>query len=268
MSKKENKKSQAGGPVNSAVQQGIESIIEEHPRFANFQDYLLKHLDKKKIEEKAYELYEKVSEKGMNKKDAERYIYQEITNYITSGSALDEKGKEIILKNSLEEKTGFLHKLFHRPESNGEKYLDNTMEAFHDLYALFKSGDYAQRMPELTESVSVLHDLNFLDPAVDVLKSYGLIDSRKHKFLKENIYKRVGEESKKVTEGIERYIVPQKIAASIMGFVGIILIALNSKITGAVIGNPEARLSGFVGILILFISLGLFLKSGKRNFKN
>lgn len=268
MPKKENIIGQAGNSINHAVKQGIEAIVEEHPKFANFQEYLLKHLDKKKIQDKVYELYEEASKNKMNEKTATNYIHKELANYIASGAVLDEKGKEIILKNGLEEKTGFFHKLLHKSRFDGEKYLNNTMEAFNDLYALFKSGDYSQRMPELTQSVTTLHDLNFLDPAVDVLKEYGLIDSKKHKFLKENIYKRVGEESEKVVGGIEKYIIPQKIAAAIFGFIGIMLIVFNSNITGAVIGNPKASLSGFVGILVLFISLGLFLRAGKRNFKN
>jgi hypothetical protein len=263
--KKEEKK---GNPINYAVQQGIESIIGEHPKFANFQEYLLKHIDQKKIQEKFYNLYKEASNKGMNEKDAKKHIYKELTNYVASGDVIDDKGKEVILKEGLEEKTGFFHKIFHRTKFDGEKYLNNTMEAFHDLYALFKSGDYAKRMPELTQSVATLHDLNFLDPAVDVLKSYGLIDSKKHKFLKENIYKRVGEESEKVIGGIEKYIVPEKIAASIIGFIGVMLIVFNLNITGAAIGNSSNITIGITGVFFIFFALLLFFRPLKRSFKN
>jgi hypothetical protein len=263
--KEKNKKSgQKESIFNNAVQQGIEAIIEEHPKFANFQDYLLKHIDQKKIKEKFYELYEEASKKNMNEKDAKNHIYKELTNYVASGSVLDEKGKEVILKSGLEEKTEFFHKLFHPLRRDGEKYLNNTMEAFNDLYALFKSGDYAQRMPELTESVTALHDLNFLDPAVDVLKSYGLIDSKKHKFLKENIYNRVGEESKKVVGGIESYIVPQKIAASIIGLFGLILIISSLTITGAVTGTNSQTTIKAVGAFMIFLALLFFFKPLKK----
>jgi hypothetical protein len=261
------RRKQSGDSINSAIEQGIEAIVEEHPKFANFQDYLLKHLDKKKIQEKVYELYEEASAKKMDDKDAKRYIHNEIVDYISSGAVIDEKGKEIILKNSLEERTGFLHKLFHKPKFDGEKYLNNTMEAFNDLYELFKSGDYSQRMPELTKSVVTLHDLNFLDPAVDVLKSYGLIDSKKHQFLKENIYKRVEEESTKVVGGIEKYIIPKKIAASIMGLVGIMLMFSRLNMTGAVIGIDSTNTTiGIIGIFFVLFALLLFVKPSKKKF--
>jgi hypothetical protein len=267
MPKKEKKKVQIGDSINSAVKQGIEAIVEEHPKFANFQEYLLKHLDKKKIQEKVYELYEEASKNQMNEENAKRYIYNEIADYVASGEVLDERGKKMVLKSGLEEKTGFLHKFFHKQKFDGEKYLNNTMEAFNDLYALFKSGDYAQRMPELTQSVATLHDLNFLDPAVDVLESYGLIDSKKHKFLKENIYKKVGEESKKVVGGIEKYIVPQKVAASIIGFAGIMLLVFNLTITGAVIGSNSQITVGTFGMFMIFFALLLFFRPLKRSFK-
>ncbi len=38
--------------LNDAVSEGIDSIIKEHPRFADFGEYFLKHIDKKKIREK------------------------------------------------------------------------------------------------------------------------------------------------------------------------------------------------------------------------
>ncbi|MFH1503143.1 MAG: hypothetical protein ABIE36_00605 [Candidatus Diapherotrites archaeon] len=269
------KKRQETNQLNGAVQSGIETIIENHPRFANFQEFLVKHIDQRKIQEKYFELYEEALKKGLDKEKGEDYIYNGITNYVASGDVIDEKGKEIILKNSLEEKSkNIFQRIFQRRKINGEKYLDNAMEAFHDLYTLFKSGEYAQRMPELTESVTTLYDLNFLDPAVDVLKAYGWIDNKKHKFLKENIYNRAGEESQKVVGGIEKYIVPkktiereiipQKRVASIIGLFGIILIAANLKITGAVIGDTSKITIGIAGGLLLLLSLLIFLKKPKK----
>ena len=37
--------------VDSAIIEGVESIIKEHPRFIDFEEYFLKHIDKKKIRE-------------------------------------------------------------------------------------------------------------------------------------------------------------------------------------------------------------------------
>jgi hypothetical protein len=263
---KKKKQQDKKDPINSAVQKGIDSIIEAHPGFANFQPYLMRHIDKNKIEEKIYELYGKAEEKELNKKEAEYFVSKNLTDYISSGKILDEKGKEVILKNGLEEKTGFLHKLFHK-SNNGEKYLDNTMEAFQDLHALFQSGEYAKKMPELTESVSILHDMQFLDPALDVLKSHGLIDDKKYRFLKENIYKKVEKEYSKVVSGIEKRIVPeayQKVAASILLTFGAILLISNMKITGAVIGSIQHSIKGILGLTSMIISAGLFLNLSNK----
>ena len=253
--------------LNNAVQSGIELIIKEHPRFANFRDYLIKHIDQKKIQEKFFNLYKRASESGMNEKEASIYVHNNLSNYVASGSVLDEKGKEIILKSGLEEKTGFFHKLFYRPKFNRGKYLDNTMEAFNDMYTLFKSGNYSERMSELVESVGTLKDLNFLDPAVDILKSYGLIDNKKHRFLKENIYRRAKEESQKTVKGIENYFVPQKVAALIIGGIGVILIAFNLSITGAVVGNNFTITKEIIGVFMIIFASLLFLMFLKKSFK-
>lgn len=266
MVEKKNQKESKSDYIDSAIQTGINSLIKSHPRFANFQPYLMEHIDEERIKEKIYNLHEEAKEKKLEGKEAKYFIGKNLANYVASGEMIDEKGKKVILKNSLEEKAGFFHKLFHKPKSNGEEYLDNTMEAFQDLYALFKSGDYAKRMPELTESVATLHDMQFLDPAVDVLKSHGLIDDKKYNFLKENIYKKVGEEYGKVVSGIEKRIIPgayQKIAASIFLIFGAFLLITNISITGAVIGSVKHSVKGIVGVSSMIFSAILFLLNKK-----
>lgn len=267
MAEKKKEKSNKDDYINSAIEFGIKSIINSHPRFANFQDYLMKHIDENKIKEKVYDLHEEAKEKKLIGEKAKSFISKNLANYVASGEIIDERGKEVILKNSLEEKTGLFHRLFSKQKFSGEKYLDNTMEAFQDLYALFKSGDYSQRMPELTESVATLHDMQFLDPAVDVLKSHGLINDKKYKFLKEKIYSKVGDEYSKVVSGIEKRIIPeayQKIAASIFLGFGAILLISNMEITGAVIGSLKHSIKGIIGIFSMILSAVLFLSINKK----
>lgn len=257
--------------IKNAVLSGIEEIVKEHPRFENFQPFLIKHIDEKKLQDKYSELISEAHKKNMTQKEGDAYISKGISDYVASGSVLDEKGKQVILKNGLEEKSkNIFQKLLNKPKFDGEKYLDNTMGAFQDLYALFKSGDYSARMPELTKSVTKLYDLNFLDPAIDVLKAYGLIDKRKHEFLKTQVYKKTGEESKKVVSGIEKYIVaaPEKIAASVIGFFGFALIALNLTITGKVVGGTLSNPStGIIGLAMIFLALGVLIKKKKEPLK-
>ena len=254
--------------LEQAIVEGIDSIMKEHPRFAGFEEYFLKHIDKKKIRENINELKKT---KGLKGDRLNLFIYQEIAEYVSSGEAFDEKGKNVILKNSLEGKTdgrNLLQKLFRKPKFNGEKYLDETMEAFGDLYSLFKTGDYAQRMPELTKSLGTLYDLRFLNPAIDILKENGMIDNKKYNFLKKEVYTKAQESSKNVVGGIEKYFVPQKVAASILGIAGIGLILASSKVTGAVVGIQNNNLAyGIAGVISVAIAVFIFVSSGKKKYK-
>jgi hypothetical protein len=249
--------------IEQAIFDGVDSILKEHPRFADFQEYFLKHIDKKKIQDN----FNKLKEKKLSNKD----IYQEIADYVSSGEAFDEKGKKVILKNSLEGKTEgrtLLQRIFKKPKFDGEKYLDETMEAFGDLYLLFKTGDYARRMPELAKSMGTLYDLKFLNPAIESLKESGLIDDKKYSFLKREVYSKAQEASKNVVGGIEKYFVPQKVAASILGIFGFLLIAASSKLTGAVIGAQENDYYYIFGILMMIVAGFIFLSSKIKLKKN
>ena len=118
MSKKKIEKTNS---LNKAIHSGIESIIDEHPRFANFQEYLLKHIDQEKVQEKVNELYEEAYNKKMTEEKAYKHIYTGLADYVASGSVLDDKGKEVVLKNSLEEKSkNICQKIFHKRKFDGE----------------------------------------------------------------------------------------------------------------------------------------------------
>lgn len=256
--------------LEQAVVEGIDSIIKKYPRFTGFEEYFLKHVDRKKIRENIVKLKEEAIKKGLGQEKFISYIYQEIADYVSSGEAFDEKGKSRILKSSLEGKSGgrtLLQKLFRRREFDGEKYLDESMKAFNDLYLLFKSGDYSERMPELTKSVNTLYDLRFLNPALDILKENGMIDNRKYSSLKKGVYDKAREASKNVVGGIEKYFTAEKVAASILGFFGMSLIAMSTKITGAVIGVQNNISSGVIGISLVILAVFIFLSSSKKKFK-
>ena len=254
--------------LEQAILEGVNSILKEHPRFAGFEEYFLKHIDRKKIRDNINDLKEKT--KGMRGNEMQSFIYQEIADYVSSGEAFDEKGKNVILKNSLEGKAGgrtLLQKLFRKPKFDGEKYLDETMEAFGDLYSLFKTGNYAQRMPALTKSIETLYDLRFLNPAIDILKQNGMIDDKKYNFLKKEVYAKAKESSENVVGGIEKYFTPQKVAASIFAGVGLGILFFSSKVTGAVIGTNERNYYELFGVLLMIIASTIFVLSLKRNSK-
>jgi len=60
----------------------------------------------------------------------------------------------------------------------------------------------------------------------------------------------------------------RKTFASIMGFIGIMLMTFNLTLTGAVIGTETKITMGTIGMFIIFFALLLFFSPLKRSFKN
>jgi hypothetical protein len=60
----------------------------------------------------------------------------------------------------------------------------------------------------------------------------------------------------------------QRIAASVIGIFGIMLMTFNLTITGAVIGENTSISIGTIGMFIVFLALLLFLRPLKKSFKN
>jgi hypothetical protein len=59
----------------------------------------------------------------------------------------------------------------------------------------------------------------------------------------------------------------QKIAAPIVGFLGLMLMIFNLRITGAVIGEDSTVTMGAFGVFMIFFALLLYTRPLKRNFK-
>ena len=265
--------------INSSVSEGVEAIIKDHPRFKNYQDFILKHIDQKKLNHKVSELYRGAVSQRFSSDDAANYIHKELLNYIATGAAFDDAGKEVILKKSLEERaeSGFFKGFFARRKLEGEKYLDNTMEAFQDLYALMQQGNHAERMPELAKPLTTIYNLGFLDPALDVLQHYGLINKSKYHSIKKSVFERADEARKEVVKGIEKYASYQpaaenqnnyqKAAAIFLGIVGLAVSVASKNILGATIGGANNNFSNFVGAVLVLISMIWFLKVSKMRKK-
>jgi len=248
--------------IDAAIGSGIDAIVEHHPKFRGAEEYITKHIDKKRINKGLRRIEEYVVEKGgdWDEEKKAKFIYKNLANYIASGRAFDDSAKEVILKNSLEERAGGRRR--GRDELEGEKYIDQAGEAFRDIYSLMKSGDYEARMPELAEAVTNIYNIGFLDTALDILKSKGLLDDRKYGLIKESIRERSEEEQEKFGHEMKRYLAPRKVAATIFGILGAGLVVLSGRgITGNVIGLSNGNvIGGVVGILLLVVSGILFLK--------
>ncbi len=273
MSKEERKyeKRSVKEELNYSVGKGIDSLIQANPLFKDQEEYILKHLDKKAVQEKIQDAYEAAKEKNLSGRERLNYIKSEIVKYVSSGRALDESGKEIILKKGLEGRTagkGFLARIFPRRKEEGLEYLEQTLSAFQDLYSLFKSNgpEYEKKMPEISKALNTINDMKFLAPAIDVLKYYKMIDDRKYRDLKGSINKKTKTSSAQVVSGIERSIT-QDIAAGIFGIVGIVMLfASRMSLTGNVAGISlyEPSITLFHALAPLTVSLILFWRNKRR----
>ena len=101
----------------------------------------------------------------------------------------------------------------------------------------------------------------------DVVKEMyrdGIIGERQYQNLQESVVEHIKGRSRQLREGLSS--LERKVAASIFGVFGISLLAASGmKITGNVIGNSSANISGsLAGFVLLVVSLFLFW----RSFKN
>ncbi len=268
--------------IEGLINEGIEKMVEANPRFANYKGYFLRHADIEGVEKKFNEIYEANKENGYNSQAARKKAISETRNYIISGSMLDEKGKKAILEQGsvllfdekaerLMEREGRLEKnLFQKmispfKKTEGTDYLDRTTETFNELLHIIKEGGY--KVPEIEKPLVKLHYLGFASPAIALLAQAELIDKKKERYLLKNLYETYKQNTKEVVSGIEKYVVPQKIAAAVMGFIGTFLLIFNLNITGAVIGGDSNITMGILGVFMIFFALMLYLRPLKKSFK-
>jgi len=249
--------------VNRAIEEGVSAIVEHHPGFRGKENYIARHLNKGRIQHGIAQIQEVIDEKGKDWDEQTRaqVMYQNLANYVASGGAFDDSAKEVILNGSLEEKAEGIK----TPRGRGREQVgvDNVTEAFTDIYQLMRSGDYAERMPELAEAAGTIYDMGFLNTTVKVLKSRGLLNEGQYKALNSAIEERRAEAGAAISHYITSKKKKQRIAASIVGIAGL-GVALLSKgaITGNVTGaSSTSAIGGLIGVGLLVVSLILFSKS-------
>jgi hypothetical protein len=271
--------------IEYGMNEGLSVLLENNPHLKKYQNYLEKHIDQSRIKTKLSQLNEEMSSGGGGNyltsakkyEEKEKLFVEDIANYVSSGELLDERGKKLLLKRGgLEEKaksTNPFTKFFAKRELKGEKYLENTIDAFQDLYSIFSSGDYAKRMPEIAEATQTVNDMGFLKPAIEILKDYGLMNNNKYKILKKAINEKTREGVETATKGIENYLSLKQAAIIVMGFIGAFIVFTSVTITGGVIGTLNTQSIKFAGALLCLIALILFLmvtkkKNKLKTFKN
>jgi hypothetical protein len=251
--------------VQSILQQGVNDLLKENPRFVNYQSYLVEHVDRAGIKEKFNEIYETNKQQGMKVQEARKKAYVETTSYVASGNLLDEKGKTLILREGKLERSLFEKIKNPFKKFSGQQYLNDTTETFGNLLNIMKQGDY--NLPEIEKPLENLYRLGFASPAIALLAESNLIDKKKEKYLMKNLYETIKQNTNEVVTGIEKYIIPQKVVASIIGLIGTFLVFSNLKITGAVIGGDSTITMGLAGSFMIFFGLLLFLRPLKKSFK-
>jgi len=265
MAKRGKKKIDLGKVINSAVSEGIEAIIEAHPRFSDQEEFLASHIDKKKLNQYLGEAVETIQgyDNERDQMEALNKLYEGTASYVASGELFTERGKETVLRNSFERDS---RKWFRgRPSREvleGEKYLDRVMGSFKELYNLFKTGDYAQRMPELASAVSTVYDMGFTDAAVNVLYETGMMDKGRYQTFKRAIRERTKEGVEYTQGALEKYLIPEKVAASVLGIFGVGILLKTNSITGSVVGNSAGISMGAMvfGGIILGIGIWMFFR--------
>ena len=264
---KETKKQKGGNQlVNSAIEEGIGEIVKAHPVFRERPEYIMRHIDQRRLNEKLQTIGEYLQNGGISDEEKEKYIFTELTNYVASGKAFDEEGQEVILNRSLEEKSKSLNpfkRLSSERNLKGKKYLNNTIKAFQELYGLLSSGDYAQRMPEVAEAITTIHDMGWADPAIKVLEYHGIVSKRRYNYIRKRIVEKTKKAREQAVSGIENLVLYQKAAAVFFGLLGSFTL-LMPRITGGAIGTLSNSKTNLIGLLTLFVSLILFLISHKN----
>ncbi len=204
-------------------------------------------------------------------------------NSAASGKFLDDAGKEVILRQSLEERAIRGPRIRESQEIlRGEQYLDHALAAFKDLYALMKTGDYVHHMPELAKAVNTVYNLGFLNSSVDLLRHYGFVDNKRYEMLKKNIHKKAQISVSETQAAIEHYSAPEqkeedkgkkvreyasRTAAVILAITGLSFLFSSSAITGNVTGISLNNSLSLIGISFLAVGIALFLATLRKEKK-
>ena len=193
-------------------------------------------------------------------------LYNATAGHVASGEFFTERGKQLVLRKSFESDS---KKWFRGKEAKeileGEKYLDDVMRSFKELYNLVKSGDYAQRMPELASAVSTVYDMGFADAAVNVLYENGLMDKERYKVFKKAVREKTKQGVEATGKTLTDYLMPEKVAAVVLGVLGLGILTTSNSITGNVIGVSGSTnfIAMILGAVVLGTGVWMFFRKKK-----
>jgi len=267
-----------------AVQAGLKNLASQ-PGLRDYAALIMNNIDDKKIYSFTEEIKKELKAKNVPYEEHNELIYKNIASYVASGKALNNKTIQTLFDESHEGKLdqSVLEKIveFFKPNKfEGQEYFKKARKAYGDMYDILSQDEVAQNeIPELTKAAKAMKMYGFLDIALKNFKAHGMMDDKMYKTLSQELYKNTAIKSASGMKGLEDYIlskdikekkekVVQNVAASIIGFFGIMLMIFNLTITGNVIGGDSRITSGIVGVFMIFFALLLFLRPLKRSFKN
>lgn len=277
-----NKQSKQEQIVNSAIQYGVQELLNQNPIFKGHENLLTNYIDQEKLNgklnEKLKEIYDAHGEKGKKELSEEdiKYLTTEVADYFVSGEALTDKGREVIIGKGLEGKVseGFWNRLFglskKKSSLDGIKYLNHAIDATNELSYLLKNEGAAKALPNVAKPLAELEKVKLLYPALRVLKANNWIDNTTYNRLADMAYETAKQAPVQIAKAVEEGLHNgyQKVAAAILGVLGVLVIASNLSITGNIIGNIPKTAPNFIGIILIVGALGLFLFKIKKTRKN
>lgn len=284
-------KQKKGRPVSEremeqgAIKAGLNHFISSNSSLRNYAPLIINNIDYNKIDNFIASIKEKYKGENISYKNQNKVIYNGLASYVASGNALKDTVIQTLFSESHEGKLdrSILEKIvdFFRPNKfEGEKYFEKARNAYGDMYDILSQDKVAQEeIPELTRAAKAMRMYGFLDVALKSFKAHRMMDDKLYKTLSQELYKKTVIKSEKGKKGLENYILKKeekeekeeavkKIAASIIGFFGIMLMVFNLTVTGAVIGSNSQITIGTFGMFMIFFALLLFFRPLKRSFKN
>jgi hypothetical protein len=270
----------------NAIQNGLNTLAHQPGLRDNAILIQNKNIDEYKVKEFIDYAERKFGKDGPTTDQQYKEIYKSIENYAASGNFLKDTTKATILDKGLERNTLEKFADFFNPNRiGGVKYFEKARNAYSDMYDLLSQNKLAQgKFPELVEAAQAMKIYGFLDPAIKNAKAHGIMNEEIYRKLARELQKNTVHKSQRGMKGLESFILSEaekrkkeeeeekkenvkKIAASIIGFAGLLIMLFNLNITGAAIGTDSTITIGIVGIFMVVFALLLFFRPLKRSFK-
>jgi hypothetical protein len=271
----------------AAIKAGMQNLIRSNPGLRDYAVLMMNNIDYNKIDNFVKESEEKYKTDNLSYEEKNNSIYNGIANYVASGGALKNKAIQTLFDKSKEGKLdrSILEKIvnFFKPNKfEGTEYFEKATNAYSDMYDILSQNELAQKkLPKLAKAAEAMKMYGFLDVALKNFKAHGMMNDKEYKMLSQIHYQNTAIRAEKGKKSLESYIIKEKedlekeekektaqtVAASIIGFIGVLLVLFNLRITGAVIGGDNPVTIGIVGVFMLLFSLLLYFRPLKRTFK-